>query len=68
MRKKLQTLSGSQYSVQTVSLWFIHHKDEAQQCVAVWLAELKAGYKEEKKHDCPVSCEFKNLVLILFYM
>lgn len=41
--RKLQNMSSTQDSVQTVSLWMIHHKKHAEDMVAVWLEQLKKG-------------------------
>lgn len=41
--RKLQNMSSTQDSVQTVSLWMIHHKKHADDMVAVWLEQLKKG-------------------------
>lgn len=41
--RKLQNMSSTQDSVQTVSLWMIHHKKQADDMVAVWLEQLKKG-------------------------
>jgi len=40
MQKKLADLNVSQQSIQTTSLWLIHHKKHAQAVVAVWAAQL----------------------------
>ena len=41
--RKLQNMSSTQDSIQTVSLWMIHHKKHAEDMVAVWLEQLKKG-------------------------
>jgi len=41
--RKLQNMSSAQDSVQTVSLWMIHHKKHAEDMVVVWLDQLKKG-------------------------
>ena len=41
--RKLQNMSSAQDSVQTVSLWMIHHKKHAEDMVIVWLDQLKKG-------------------------
>lgn len=41
--RKLQNMSAAQDSVQTVSLWMIHHKKHADDMVAVWLDQVKKG-------------------------
>lgn len=44
--RKLQNMSSAQDSVQTVSLWMIHHKKHAEDMVIVWLDQLKKGRAE----------------------
>lgn len=39
--RKLQQMSSAQDSVQTVSLWIIHHKKYADDIVKVWMEQLK---------------------------
>ena len=41
--RKLQNMSSTQDSIQTVSLWMIHHKKHAEDMVAVWQEQLKKG-------------------------
>ena len=41
--RKLQGMSSTQDSVQTVSLWMIHHKKHAADMVRLWLDQLKKG-------------------------
>lgn len=43
LEKKLSELSNSQQSVQTLSLWIIHHRKHAGTIVRVWHKELKKG-------------------------
>lgn len=43
LEKKLSELSNSQQSVQTLSLWLIHHRKHARTIVGVWFNELKKG-------------------------
>uniref|UniRef100_A0A9J7XQE2 Regulation of nuclear pre-mRNA domain containing 1B n=1 Tax=Cyprinus carpio carpio TaxID=630221 RepID=A0A9J7XQE2_CYPCA len=46
LEKKLSELSNSQQSVQTLSLWIIHHRKHASFIVRVWHRELKKGNKQ----------------------
>ncbi|EDO31191.1 predicted protein [Nematostella vectensis] len=39
--RKLQNMSSAQDSVQTLSLWIIHHKRSANDIVKVWIDQLK---------------------------
>ena len=41
--RKLQNMSSTQDSVQTVSLWMIHHKKHAMDMGKIWLDQLKKG-------------------------
>lgn len=43
LEKKLTELSSSQQSVQTLSLWIIHHRKHSGLIVKVWHRELKKG-------------------------
>lgn len=43
LEKKLSELSSSQQSVQTLSLWIIHHRKHSGLIVKVWHRELKKG-------------------------
>src|SRR4051812_5155305 len=40
LQKKFQDLNQSQQSVQTLSLWLIHHRKQAGAVVRAWLKEL----------------------------
>ncbi|XP_066572097.1 regulation of nuclear pre-mRNA domain-containing protein 1A [Amia ocellicauda] len=41
LEKKLSELSNSQQSVQTLSLWLIHHRKHSKTIVTVWFNELR---------------------------
>lgn len=43
LQEKLARLSQSQDSIETLSLWIIHHKSKASTSVAVWLEEFQKG-------------------------
>ena len=43
LQDKLARLSLSQDSIETLSLWMIHHKSKAKTSVAVWLEEFQKG-------------------------
>ena len=43
LEKKLSELSNSQQSVQTLSLWLIHHRKHSKSIVNVWFNELRKG-------------------------
>uniref|UniRef100_A0A8B9JQQ3 CID domain-containing protein n=1 Tax=Astyanax mexicanus TaxID=7994 RepID=A0A8B9JQQ3_ASTMX len=48
LEKKLSELSNSQQSVQTLSLWIIHHRKHASPIVRVWHRELKKAKSSRK--------------------
>ncbi|CAH2283788.1 Hypothetical predicted protein [Pelobates cultripes] len=48
LEKKLSELSNSQQSVQTLSLWLIHHRKHSQVIVTVWDRELRKAKPSRK--------------------
>lgn len=42
-RGKLAELNTTQQSIQTLSLWLIHHRKHAETYVSIWNAELRKG-------------------------
>ncbi|XP_071779756.1 regulation of nuclear pre-mRNA domain-containing protein 1B isoform X1 [Centroberyx gerrardi] len=48
LEKKLSELSNSQQSVQTLSLWIIHHRKHSALIVKVWHRELKKAKSNRK--------------------
>ncbi|KAI7798850.1 hypothetical protein IRJ41_015899, partial [Triplophysa rosa] len=48
LEKKLSELSNSQQSVQTLSLWLIHHRKHSKTIVRVWYNELKKAQVPRK--------------------
>ncbi|KAM7150322.1 regulation of nuclear pre-mRNA domain-containing protein 1B isoform 1-T1 [Macrochelys suwanniensis] len=48
LEKKLLELSNSQQSVQTLSLWLIHHRKHAGPIVSVWHRELRKAKSSRK--------------------
>ncbi|XP_029362052.1 regulation of nuclear pre-mRNA domain-containing protein 1B isoform X3 [Echeneis naucrates] len=48
LEKKLSELSSSQQSVQTLSLWIIHHRKHSALIVRVWHRELKKAKSNRK--------------------
>ncbi|XP_028667926.1 regulation of nuclear pre-mRNA domain-containing protein 1B isoform X2 [Erpetoichthys calabaricus] len=48
LEKKLSELSNSQQSVQTLSLWIIHHRKHSSTIVNVWHRELKKAKSNRK--------------------
>ncbi|KAM4029025.1 regulation of nuclear pre-mRNA domain-containing protein 1A isoform 2-T2 [Anomaloglossus baeobatrachus] len=48
LEKKLSELSNSQQSVQTLSLWLIHHRKHSRGIVSVWDRELRKAKPNRK--------------------
>ncbi|KAF7211269.1 regulation of nuclear pre-mRNA domain-containing protein 1A [Nothobranchius furzeri] len=48
LEKKLSELSNSQQSVQTLSLWLIHHRKHSKTIVTVWFSELRKAQVSRK--------------------
>ncbi|KAF4790106.1 Regulation of nuclear pre-mRNA domain-containing protein 1A [Turdus rufiventris] len=46
LERKLSELSNSQQSVQTLSLWLIHHRKHSALIVSVWERELRKGERK----------------------
>jgi len=42
--KKLLDLNNSQQSIQTLSLWLIHHRRHSKIIVDVWIKQLREGF------------------------
>lgn len=43
LSKKLEDLNASQQSIQTLSLWLIHHRKHYATIVKTWMRELISG-------------------------
>lgn len=43
LSKKLDDLNASQQSIQTLSLWLIHHRKHHEAIVKMWLKEVQKG-------------------------
>jgi len=43
MEKKIKTLTMSQQSIQTLSLWCIHHRKHAKNIVQNWQKDILKG-------------------------
>lgn len=61
-KAKLADLSSSQQSIQTLSLWLIHHRKHVQSYSSIWFNELKKGMHFSKP------CFFLLPILIVFYI
>jgi hypothetical protein len=57
--KKLKSLDPTQTGIQTLSLWILHHRHNAEQITSTWLEQIS---KSKYNHGCsPLSC------LLFFY-
>ena len=43
VERKLMTATNTQESVQSLSLWALHHKTHHERVVSIWFKVLKAG-------------------------
>ena len=43
VERKLLTATNTQESVQSLSMWALHHKAQHEKIVAIWFRVLKAG-------------------------
>ena len=48
LSKKLAALNNTQQSIQTLSLWLIHHRKQSQMVVAIWKKELEKSEGAKK--------------------
>lgn len=46
--KKLKELNNTQQSIQTLSLWLIHHRKHASVVVKTWLQELRRATPDRR--------------------
>lgn len=44
--KKLAELNSSQQSIQTLSLWLIHHRKHHASIIKTWIRELQTGKRQ----------------------
>ena len=49
LQKKFHELTNTQHSVQTLSLWLIHHRKNSKLIVSTWLKELTCNQKSDRK-------------------
>jgi len=49
LEKKISELTNSQQSIQTLSLWCIHHRKHAKTICQTWIQEMKKEAKPKKK-------------------
>ena len=43
LKRKFQALNNTQDSVQTLSLWIIHHKNHYRQIIELWMERVREG-------------------------
>ena len=43
LQEKLSRLTLSQDSIETLSLWIIHHKAHASTSIEVWMEDIQSG-------------------------
>lgn len=60
LEKKLSELSNSQQSVQTLSLWLIHHRKHSRPIVTVWERELRKGESPRTPRPAPREPRFPS--------
>ncbi|OXB71910.1 UNVERIFIED_CONTAM: hypothetical protein H355_007454 [Colinus virginianus] len=71
LERKLSELSNSQQSVQTLSLWLIHHRKHSALIVSVWERELRKenrqnmGFVRTAPPDFKALCAFMTQVIWL---
>lgn len=59
LSKKLDDLNASQQSIQTLSLWLIHHRKHHEAIVKMWIKELQKG---KMKSRYPTNYSLQNFV------
>jgi hypothetical protein len=62
LSKKLADLNSSQQSIQTLSLWLIHHRKHHATIVKVWFRELQKG----KPAVYLIQCVYLRVNTIIF--
>ena len=43
VQKKLESVTSAQDSIQSMSMWIIHHKSHHKKIIDIWLKTLKKG-------------------------
>lgn len=64
LHKRLKDLNTSQQSIQTLSLWLIHHRKYAHTVVKIWSKELLSGNLFGKLFIC----QFHSFELNIFFI
>ena len=66
VEKKLKTVNNTQDSIQSLSLWIIHHKSHHDKIVELWLKVLKKTGKYEMINEITEECTiFSHSSLII---
>lgn len=66
LEKKLAELNGSQQSIQTLSLWLIHHRKHHKTIVQVWFRELKKSKIFRFSFDIYFAFHFQYIWFLTF--
>ena len=45
LQEKLSRLNSTQESIETLSLWIIHHKQYASTSISTWMEDMKSGMR-----------------------
>jgi hypothetical protein len=67
LAKKLADLNSSQQSIQTLSLWLIHHRKHHATIVKVWFRELQKGKPSVSRlpnSACLFTCKYKYFLRV----
>ena len=46
LQEKLSRLNSTQESIETLSLWIIHHKQYASTSISTWMEDMRSGMRE----------------------
>eukprot|EP00794_Sanderia_malayensis_P010009 gene10009-11032_t len=71
--RKLKDMDLSQTSIQSVSLWIIHHKQQIKEILSVWIDQIKKVKPDRKMalfylaNDVVQNCRKKSRELIMFF-
>ena len=57
LEKKFLNLTNSQESIQTLSLWVLHHKNHHKKIIQVWFKILEKGESGVTKFSIPTDRE-----------
>ena len=46
LQEKLSRLNSTQESIETLSLWIIHHKQYASTSISTWMEDVRSGMRQ----------------------